>query len=211
MTDVEQVFTGIYRHNSWNDAESVSGPGSRRAQTRHLQSELPLLLKELKVRTLLDIPCGDFNWMKEVDLEGVNYIGGDIVGQLIERNSQLWTNERRSFVQIDLMTSQLPRADLVFCRDCLGHLPVEAIYAALRNICASGAEYLLTTHFTYRSLDANRDILTGDWRRLNLEIPPFCFPPPKRMIVEGCSEGGGCFADKSMSLWPVGQISSLVG
>jgi hypothetical protein len=34
---------------------------------------------------LLDIPCGDFNWMKLLNL-GVDYIGADIVGELIAEN-----------------------------------------------------------------------------------------------------------------------------
>ena len=59
----ESVFSKVYRNNEWWDGEeSKSGPGSGLTQTRRLRQELPLLFKELGVRTLLDAPCGDFYW-----------------------------------------------------------------------------------------------------------------------------------------------------
>jgi hypothetical protein len=41
-------------------------------------------LKTLNVQVFLDVPCGDFNWMKHVTLpHGTRYIGGDIVASLV--------------------------------------------------------------------------------------------------------------------------------
>ena len=42
----------------------------------------------------------------------------------------------------------------------------------------SGIPYLLTT--TFPGAAANEEIVTGDWRVLNLEAPPFGLPPPSR-------------------------------
>jgi hypothetical protein len=38
---------------------------------------------------------------------------------------------------------------------------------------------------------------------LNLEQPPFNFPPPSDVLVEGCQEGGGAYADKALGLWAI--------
>jgi hypothetical protein len=69
----------------------------------------------------------------------------------------------------------------------------------LRNFRRSGARWLLTTTFPGR--DINHDTAMGRWRTLNLELPPFGFPPPGELIVERCSERNGLYRDKSLGLW----------
>jgi len=51
--------------------------------------------------------------------------------------------------------------------------------------------------------------VTGDWRLLNLQRPPFNFPPPLRLMNERCTESRGAFGDKSLGLWLVGQLPTL--
>ena len=71
---------------------------------------LPALVKELGVRSLLDAPCGDFNWMRHVDLDGVEYTGGDVVPELVARNRELYGAAGRRFVTLDLTRDPLPPA-----------------------------------------------------------------------------------------------------
>ena len=81
---MDVVFTEIFKRNFWGDRESVSGSGSNQEQTRVIVREIPRVLKEVGARTLLDLPCGDFNWMQRVDLSGVSYTGGEIVQDLVD-------------------------------------------------------------------------------------------------------------------------------
>lgn len=37
------------------------------------------MLKKYSIKSILDIPCGDFSWMKKIELDGIEYIGADIV------------------------------------------------------------------------------------------------------------------------------------
>src|SRR4051812_27850000 len=67
---LDAVFSDIYRNNSWGDAESVSGRGSTLARTEVIRRSLPGLLESVGARSLLDAPCGDFNWMRHVELAG---------------------------------------------------------------------------------------------------------------------------------------------
>ena len=84
--DRRTAFRDIYARNSWGSNESVSGPGSELGFTSGLQVELAKMLRELGVQSLADAPCGDFNWMRCVDLAGIRYLGVDIVAELIEMN-----------------------------------------------------------------------------------------------------------------------------
>ena len=204
----EARFTQIYRDNHWHGRASRSGTGSELDQTTTIRAALPLLARDLCVRTVLDIPCGDFFWMSEVRWLGLErYVGADIVDEVIRRNRiDHGQNVRptRSFIKLDLMSAPLPEADMILCRDCLVHFAFDDAFRALRNIAGSGAAYLVTTHF--EGDRENRDIVTGEWRPLNLERRPFHFPHPLRVINENCTEDGGTYADKSLGVWRIKDL-----
>lgn len=79
-------FEEYYASNYWRDQESRSGRGSNLAETHAVRAALPPLCRELGAHSLLDVPCGDFHWMRLVEFEGVSYTGADIVAPLIEAN-----------------------------------------------------------------------------------------------------------------------------
>ena len=184
---------------------SHSGHGSSASATRFLRAAVSQLLSDLGVKSMLDVPCGDFNWMQLLDLQ-IDYFGADIVPQLIEANQRKYSRPGRAFGMLDVVKDPLPRADLVFSRDLLVHLSEKDIRSALQNIFNSGAKYLVATTFTSRN--RNVDIQTGQWRPLNLQRPPFSFPPPVRLINERCEEQGGLWADKCLGAWKVSDLKA---
>ncbi|MGI5149926.1 class I SAM-dependent methyltransferase [Plantactinospora sp. CA-294935] len=201
----DEIFTYIHRTNLWGSSESTSGEGSELGATAVLRAEIPALLRRLGVKVMLDAPCGDFGWMRHVDLSTLDrYIGADIVADIVDRNNARYADEHRRFELLDLSRDRLPRADLVLCRDCLVHLTYDQIRRVLANIKASGAEYVLMT--TFVEIDTNADAATGDWRPLNFQLPPFCLPEPLCVIVEGCTEAGGAYADKTLGLWRAADL-----
>jgi hypothetical protein len=204
---LEDAFARIYATNLWGADASRSGLGSDADSTRVLRAALPDVLRAVAARSLLDAPCGDFGWLSHVDLGPVDYIGADIVPALVERNTSLFADARRRFVHLDLTRDPLPAADVVLCRDCLVHLSFDNVQRVLDNIQRSGASFLLTTTFTDH--ETNEDIVDGDWRILNLERPPFNLPPPMAVIVEGCVEGAGDYADKSLGLWRMEDLTKV--
>lgn len=206
--DLRQRFERMYETNLWSGAESRSGVGSSLEATAVLRAELPPVLRRLAVRRLLDIPCGDFHWMKEVDLQGIDYIGGDIVAAAIESNRARYGRPGRNFAVLDLTTGPLPGADAIFCRDCLVHFSFGNIERAFRCMQASGATYLMTTTFTARG--ENADIVDGDWRPLNLEAPPFSLPRPLELLIERCTEENGAYADKSIGIWRIADLPTEI-
>jgi hypothetical protein len=201
---LQERFERIYSTNLWSDPESRSGVGSTLDSTAVLRAELPAALRRLEARVLLDVPCGDFTWMKRVDLSGIEYIGGDIVPSIVEANQRLHATESRSFVQLDLTADKLPKADVLFCRDCLVHLSYANIRAVFTNIAGSNVRYVLMTSFPGRA--DNYDVVDGDWRALDFQAPPFSFPAPRLAIVEQCEEEDGSYADKSLLAWRVDDL-----
>jgi len=205
--DALTAFRYAYQHNFWCGAETPAGPGSSLAQTRVIADALPGLCERYGVGSLLDVPCGSFNWMAGVNLPGVRYTGGDIVPEVVAEVARRYAKRERSFLVLDLTHSPLPPADLLLCRDCLVHLSFTDIAKAIGNIRRSNIEYVLTTTFTAES--GFRDIVTGDWRPINLEALPFSFPKPVELLSEQCTEQNGAFADKALGLWRVRDLPDL--
>jgi hypothetical protein len=202
---MEEVFSDIYRRRAWGeDCESVSGPGSSIARTSSFRDAIAFLLTEIKAKTLLDAGCGDFNWMKLIQLDLEQYFGVDVVRELTAANQQLYGNATRTFINLDLSSDSLPETDLILSRDCLVHFSFQDSFAALKNFRESGATYLLTT--TFPGIDANVDIETGSWRYLNLQISPFNFPEPLQLIEERRIDSGGVTIVKYLGLWAMSDI-----
>jgi SAM-dependent methyltransferase len=201
MVELKEVFTNIYESNLWTSEESRSGLGSELKSTEVIRRELPELFKKFKIESVLDIPCGDFNWMQHVDMNNINYIGADIVDKMIESNNITFPN--MDFRVLDLTESELPKVDLIFVRDLLGHFNYQNVNKALQNIIRSGSKYLLTTSFT--RWHYNVDIENGGWRPINLMLQPFSLKPIY-LINEDCFEGDGQYNDKCLLLFEIKRL-----
>jgi 2-polyprenyl-3-methyl-5-hydroxy-6-metoxy-1,4-benzoquinol methylase len=201
MRDLKKVFTEIYESNSWTSSESRSGLGSELISTETIRKELPEVFKKFNIKSVLDIPCGDFNWMNNVDLKEVHYIGADIVENMIEDNKNNFKDYE--FKVLDITEDDLPEVDLIFARDILGHFDYENIEKTIKNIIRSGSKYLLTTSFT--KWEYNIDIKNGDWRPINLMLKPFLFKPIY-LINENCFEGDFQYNDKCLILFDLNKL-----
>jgi len=204
----DNVFVNIHAKNAWNNAESISGIGSIKAHTCELIEKLPLLCADYNVTTFLDAPCGDFNWMQHVVFdEQLNYVGGDIVKELVEKNSSKYAGTRYTFIHLNILRDNLLKSDIIFVRDCLVHLSYADIRLFLQNLVRSDIHYLLTTTFPYTR--NNYDITTGNWRAINLQRAPFNFPQPRTTIHEKTPENKYQYYDKSVSLYKVSDLLNL--
>ncbi|MBL4821778.1 MAG: class I SAM-dependent methyltransferase [Gammaproteobacteria bacterium] len=201
----EEVFTHIYDSNKWGDEDSVSGKGSNLKITEGLREALPGILKQLDADSMLDIPCGDFHWMKEIELPLKRYWGADIVKPLIKLNQRKFSSALREFVDLDLMHDPLPSVDVIFCRECLVHLSYADIAKALDNIKRSDASYLITTDFP--EVQANSNCVTGNHHSLNFSLKPFNWPEPIIQYVE--YNTGKRRGNKCLSVWKIGDIPAM--
>lgn len=195
-------FSAVYRNGVWLEGRpsgSRSGRGSELESTESIRRRIPELLESIGSRTLLDVGCGDFNWMKEVPLP-CRYVGVDIVGDVIEANASLYGSARRSFQVLDATSGPLPPADTVLCREVLFHLSFRDIGRLIENVRNSGAAFLIATNDD--ALKLNADAISGDFRLLNLRKAPFFFGEPLLSIPDG-----GVDPDRVLAVWSVSALS----
>ena len=185
---IKDIFTEIYKMNYWKGDQSISGTGSDISQVQEIIKQLNPLINKFNIKTVLDLPCGDFNWMKYVNLNDVNYLGIDIVEELITNNINMYSKKNIHFKTKNLIIDSIPKCDLIINRDCLVHFSFIDIYKSLQNIKQSQSKFLLTTTFP------------------NLDIIPFNFPEPKLVINENCTEENYAYEDKSLALYLIDEI-----
>ena len=203
---VEETFTKIYKLNYWDNQETVSGSGSTLQQTKVIRTIIPKLIKEFNIKSILDAACGDCNWISKMDIS-CNYIGIDIVNDIIKLNLQKFANNPNFiFKQLDLITDALPQVDLIICRDTFIHLPNDCILKALKNFKKSGSTFLLTTIYPHEDT-VNNDINLGSWRYINLCSSPFNLPCPLLIINEQATDIGGLNKNKSLAVWRLSDIN----
>ena len=195
----KEVFGEIFSKNKWGGSESRSGPGSTISQTELLRQRLPVALSRLRIRSIDDAPCGDMNWMKHLDYSFESFIGIDIVHDIIDSLRQQGFPRNYNFQYGDIVTDILPRADAIFCRDCLVHLPFNQIEEASRLWRLAGFRYAFVTTFPERT--ENIDCHVGEWRPLNMQAAPFNWPEPIFTIPERSPNPADKYADKSIGVW----------
>lgn len=206
----KHVFGYIYSSGHWKgiDGESFSGPGSSLSSTSTIRSLLPAILKSINAKTLIDAGCGDFNWMKELvfDLNLDFYLGIDIVQEVIDANMRQYGNDRILFMNLDIAEDPLLKVDVIMCRDVLAHLSYEDIHRVLRNFKKSGATYLLASSFS-AIRENNLEMISGNFRSVNLQLAPFNFPEPLISVFEFSSEEKMVRYGKRICLWKIADLA----
>jgi hypothetical protein len=103
-------------------------------------------------------------------------------------NSWFWTS----------LEARSRGARVILCRDCFSHFSFRDVRLAIANFKRSNSEYLFAT--THTGVREHRDIVTGQGRYVNLQLPPFNFPEPMRLVVEDPELG------KCLGVWPLQKL-----
>jgi hypothetical protein len=168
--------------------ETANGPGSTVEATEAIREWLPGLFVRYDIRTMLDAPCGDWNWMRLVDLDYLNeYTGWDTdTNMVLKCQHRLEEGDHGGsftpdaiFERVNILTvPEIPAYDLILSRDFLAHLPNEPIRGVLNKFKTSGSRFLLASHYP----DADNEFVykPQDFtyfgyaeRPVNLEKSPF--------------------------------------
>ena len=176
-------FSEIYSTGGklWKGVESASGRGSDTATTARVREMLPRIVHGLGVNTLLDAGCGDWNWMRQIDLGNVEYHGVDIVPGIIDANRQKYPHH--DWGVADITSDTLFKADLILCRSVLFHLSLDNVHKAVANLKSTGSPWLLTTTYPLHAKDWD-EIKDGGFHPVNFERSPFNWPKPYLLIPE---------------------------
>lgn len=191
MSDYKEIFSKIYDTYGFGSEESRSGHGSTFEQTETIRNEIKKIVKEKGIKSVVDIPCGDFNWMRDIVFRFESYFGGDIVPQCVAENNRRYSNSCIKFAEFDLIKDDIPECDLLIVRDVIGHLPIDEATKAVKNILKSKAKYILTTTWfnikdkNYFKSHINRGAEGfGRFFPVNLMSKPFNWPEPDYYVEE---------------------------
>jgi len=187
------VFNSIYKSNYWNkskefnsESQSYSGPGSipYSNQTNNLLTNLKKFILDNNIKKILDAPCGDCAWIERIFEMDIEYTGIDIVDELILNNKNKFSkNTNINFYCEDLTEyNKFDNYDFILLRDFFIHLPLKSINNILSNLKKSNCKYYAFNN--YENIEINREISTGQHRKINLTEKPFNFEQPILKIQE---------------------------
>jgi len=140
------------------------------------------------VRSVVDMPCGDVNWIFDSYVTDTLplYVGLDIVNAVITSNNKRYSHhDNKHFFFWDATHCGVPRFfnvttsteqpfDLIHVRDVIQHMSLSQGMTYFCGIFRSGAKLLVTT--TYPKVSTNKKISEGGYYQNNLELEPFSFP-----------------------------------
>lgn len=205
------IFSSIYAVNHWNKYKKintnnlqVSGPGSdpESLQIKNLIVNLNKFIKDFQIKSILDMPCGDFSWMKKiVELnKDLKYTGFDIVGEIIDHNNKRFSSNNIKFFKKDILEqSNFDGYDLIFVRDFFIHIPTDDILKIISILAKSKIRFFATNQ--YQNNLFNKNIVIGQHRKINLSIEPFNLPKPFMQIIDSNIND-----DRYLSIYSINQI-----
>ena len=204
---MKQVFQEIRKQNRLKKFESSSGFGSSLHMTEIIRKQLKALIEKFQIESILDLGCGDCNWISRIDYDGL-YRGIDVVPEYIEENQIKYKLKNNWFFScIDVTNCSILEHDLIICRDVLVHLPEEEVFFMLDRIFHSTCKYFLST--TFPEHHENHNISPGGFYPINLQEPPFGLHEPLEFINEERRRRGNEYKDKSLGLWKIKNLTSL--
>lgn len=182
---MDEIFTTIYQELRWpaGKDETKSGIGSTLRYTKNVTTLINQIIETRKIRTILDLGCGEMNWQQHLDLTNIKeYYGIDIVSSVVDDDRQKFKHDSRFYFDLgDITRLEIPAYDLIICREVLFHLSIENIQKVLDNIRRSHCKYLLVTSHENTS---NVDIQDGNFFEFNITAPPFDWKAPLEKVQE---------------------------
>ncbi|MCW5805121.1 MAG: class I SAM-dependent methyltransferase [Deltaproteobacteria bacterium] len=175
--DHRKVFASIYEDRTWGangDGRGTSGTGSTLGATVVYRAYLQQFMAEHGIKSVVDAGCGDWEFSSALDWTGIDYRGFDIVPAIVARNTERHGKANIHFRVGNIITDDLPPADLLISKDVLQHLPNKDVVAFLGKQLPKYKHVLLTNGVDAHSLSgANGDIAIGDYRPIDLTLPPY--------------------------------------
>jgi hypothetical protein len=124
---------------------------------------------------VVDFGCDDWQFARYIDWSSVDYLGLEVVPDLIESNTAAYGAPNVRFAHSPDRLDDLPPAHVLIAKDVLQHWPNQDISAFLAN-AVEKYRYCLITNCVRPKRDRNTDIPMGSFRPLDLRERPFNAP-----------------------------------
>jgi SAM-dependent methyltransferase len=162
------AFSFIYENDLWGRG---SGAGSFPEYTQPYVAMLQRFLRDHEIRSVVDVGCGDWQFSRLIDWDGVDYLGLDLVESVIEANRKAFATNSIAF-EVATVGEPLPSADLVVCKDVLQHLPLAVVGDYLAQF-RQRFKHVLVTNDVYPDASTNDECPLGSGRALRPDLEPF--------------------------------------
>ena len=169
------IFQTVYNRGVWGKDEAspfYSGLGSNGPAAEFYVEQMAALLSEHareldRPLQVVDIGCGDFRIGKALveRVPELEYLGCDIVPELVAHNVRTYFSERVNFKTLDAVCDPLPEADVCLVRQVFQHLSnanIQCVLAGMRYPVV----YVTEGHPVRKRGSANPDKVVGPSVRL---------------------------------------------
>lgn len=159
--------------------ETPCGRGSTMAHTEEVREFLPKLISAYGIRSMVDVGCGDANWIRGIELGDCTYHGIDVDSRNLE-------DAKRKAPHMKFSTEADGEYDLALIRHVLQHLKNSEALSLLNEWLGKAKWVLATSH---PGTTKNLEITRSRFRPINLGLPLFGMKPEK------------VFKDDELELW----------
>ena len=161
---------------------AVSGLGSSIETQGPLLAFLPRWLAKNGIRSMVEASSGHWasGWQRYVRWPRIDYVGADVLQSIVDANSRLLQGNANfglasaHFERVNMVTTALPKADLLLSKDTIIHFSNARIQSLLRlsvTVCPPRFKYVLFIHEPLKG--ENVDIEDVDQHHaLNLRAAP---------------------------------------
>lgn len=170
--ELRDVFSRKYSSVN-SDWQGHSGPGSDPNYTIGYRGFLETFIRSNNIKTVVDIGCGDWQFTKYINFDGVNYLGLDVVDPVIMANQERYGGRNISFGRMPEQLSEAPQAQLLIIKDVLQHLTEQNIRSFIEIVLPKFQHCLLTNSYRRIQTPVNTPIRDGGFRCLDLSASPF--------------------------------------
>jgi len=149
------IFSEIYDRKLWgkkpeNISDFYSGTGSCGKPVEDYVNCINTFILDNKISSITDVGCGDFFVGGKITScdPSLNYVGCDVVPELISRNREKFGSTNVKFEFLDASADPLPQSQLLTIRQVLQHLSNADIKAILNK--SKGFPYVIITEHQYK-------------------------------------------------------------
>jgi hypothetical protein len=198
----KNTFNSIYKLGTWNDNRAdipLSGPGSSLSATQAFREYFDNFCIGNDIKSIVDIGCGDLTWLPTTTaFSRCAYTGIDIADQLIANHTRLFP--QHTFLNIDVITDEIPGGDLAIIRDVLFHMTHDEIATLLTKVKDKFKFYFITS-CNQPANDSSMNLY--NFHAVNLFKAPFNFKFHTHSIAEPQF-------DRSVYLFSAKQLSQNI-
>ena len=149
--------------------ETACGRGSTIKNTQEIREFLPKLIDDYKIESMLDLACGDCNWISSISLN-CEYVGQDNDLEHLMKADKLMPDCVFDLADVEEISQPY---DLIMARHVFQHLPTDKVVRTLDKMRERSKYYLVTSH----NVPRNVKLPPSKFRPLNMGLEPFNLKP----------------------------------